>query len=173
MSSIASTSPFSLTFTIRQLETLNGEQATLQQAFANAAQIGDQISFFWNWADESELPALVSNVKLAQLMGFKVAINLSINNIPGITAPPGYNPTFGDMATAEKYIDDVTYLAALGPTYLNIYAESNVLAQYDAAEYRNLQMIYPIAYHAAKIASPTTLVGTSYLDMLWVGYQQQ
>jgi hypothetical protein len=143
----------------------------MQEAFANAIQFGDTISFFWDWGDEGGLVELATGVMLARSAGFKVVINLT--NLPGESIPPDYQPTFADPAVSAAYIRDVAYLASLQPTYLNIYSEVNILAAYDPPEYANYQKIYANAYQAAKAASPATLVGTSYVDVLWVGYNQQ
>jgi hypothetical protein len=170
----ATTAPFCLTFTTRT--TAPNGQIKLQEAFANAAQFGDTISFFWDWGDEGGLVELTTGVMLAQSAGFKVVINLT--NLPGKSIPSDYQPTdyqpaFADPGVAAAYIRDVAYLASLQPTYLNIYSEVNILAAYDPPEYANYQKIYANAYQAAKAASPTTLVGTSYVDVLWVGDHQE
>jgi hypothetical protein len=165
----ATTAPFSLTFTTRS--TAPNGQVKLQEAFANAVQFGDTISFFWDWGDEGGLVDLTAGVMLAQSVGFKVVINLT--NLPGQSIPSGYQPSFADPAIAAAYIRDVAFLASLKPTYLNIYSEVNILAAYDPPEYANYQKIYANAYQAAKAVSPDTLVGTSYVDVLWVGDSQQ
>jgi len=165
----ANTAPFSLTFTTRN--TLEPGQPEMLEAFANAAQFSDTISFFWNWGDDHQVAAITTVVMLAQRMGFKVVINMSGNL--GKLLPPGYQPTFADPAIAGKYINAVAYLASLKPTYLNIYSEVNLLATYSPSEYSNYQKIYANAYRTAKAASPSTLIGTSYVDVLWVGKHQQ
>lgn len=166
-------SPFSLTFTIQQSLFPQGTQALLNEAFGNASQFGHTISFFWDWAADDQLPSLVADVKLAQALGFKTVVNMTVNDVPLMDAPPGYPTTFASQATSTKYIQDVALLAALNPTYLNIYPEVNLLAKYDAPEFANYQTVYPKAYSAAKAASPTTLVGTSLLDVVWEGNHQQ
>src|SRR6516165_7946359 len=87
----ATTAPFSLTFTTRS--TAPNGLVKLQEAFANAIQFGDTISFFWDWGDEGGLVDLTTGVMLAQSAGFKVVINLT-------TIPSGYQPSFADPAIA-------------------------------------------------------------------------
>ena len=166
-------SPFSLTFTIQQSLFPQGTEVLLREAFGNASQFGHTISFFWDWAYDDQLPALIADVKLAQALGFKTVVNMTVNDVPLMDAPPGFAATFASAATSMKYIQDVGLLASINPTYLNIYPEVNLLARYDAPEFANYRKVYPTAYAVAKAASPTTLVGVSMLDVVWQGNHQQ
>ncbi len=166
-------SPFSLTFTIQQSLFSQGSEVLLRGAFGNASQFGNTVSFFWDWAYDEQLPSLIADVKLAQELGFKTVVNMTVNDVPHIDAPPGFATTFASAATSMKYLQDVVLLASANPTYLVIYPEVNLLARYDAPEFANYQKVYPTAYAAAKAASPTTLVGVSMLDVVWQGNHQQ
>ncbi len=167
------TSPFGLTFSVNPAAARVDGPAAVEQAFVNAAAVGRNISFFWDWTRDDELPALVQNVALAQARGFDVVINVIANAIPGIIAPSGYAPTFANAATADKYVADMAYLARLHPTDLNLFAEVNLLAQYSPSEYASYVPVYQRAYDAVKVADPAVQVGASFLDLLWVGYQQE
>ena len=166
-------SPFSLTFTIQQSLFPQGTKALIDEAFGNASQFGHTISFFWDWASDDQLSSLIADVKLAQALGFKTVVNMTVNDVPLMDAPPGYAATFASPATSTKYIQDVALLASVNPTYLNIYPEVNLLARYDAPEFANYEKVYPTAYAVAKAASSTTLVGTSMLDVVWEGNHEQ
>ena len=166
-------SPFGLTFSVNPDAARIDGPAAVEQAFVNAAVMGRNISFFWDWTRDDELPALVKNVALAKARGFEVVINVIANAIPGIIAPDGYAKTFGNAATADKYVADVAYLAGLHPADLNVFAEVNLLAQYSPDEYAKYVPVYQRAYDAVKAVDPAVQVGASFLDLLWVGYKQQ
>ena len=165
-------SPFGLTFSVNPAAADIDGPAAVEQAFVNAAAVGRSISFFWDWTRDDELPALVKNVALAKARGFDVVINVIANAIPGIIAPDGYAKTFGNAATADKYVADMAYLAGLHPKDLNVFAEVNLLAQYSPDEYAKYVPVYSRAYDAVKAVDPAVQVGASFLDLLWVGYKQ-
>jgi hypothetical protein len=165
--------PFAWTFTPKQSTIVVSEDLAVQETIGYAKQVAKTMVFFTSWSDPDNFAGLQQHVQAARDSGLDIAICVTINTLPGIYAPANYVASFSDPETAQLYVYNMGLLAAMQPKFLVLYAEVNILAQYNSNEYANYQEIYSNASHRAKSISPNTLVGVSLLDAIWVQNRAQ
>ena len=170
---VAKNTPFGVTFTTANFQhgvTLSDQIDT----FKNASQVGSTIMFVYLWgtSNATELNDLGTRVAIARQFGLKVFIQFSSVARGKPTPPDGLPETWTRAETRDRYVKDVMQVARLKPDYLNVSPEVNIMAYFQPDEFNAYKGIYPNLYTKVKLITPSTRVGVSYLDLLWVGRNQ-
>ena len=144
------------------------------EAFSRIVQVGSTVMLVYLWGNSSqeEMDNLRIQVSLARQHGLKVFIQLSSVGLGLPTPPDGLPRTWASAETRARYIDDVILLTQLQPDYFNLSPEVNIMAYFEPEEFNMYKNIYPGVYDLVKSVAPTTQVGLSYLDILWIGRNQ-
>ena len=163
----AKNSPLGFIFTPAHIP--NVTSTDVVQAALEGAAIGGHGSFLWEWASGNVGYSQVQGVvPLYRMLGQKVFLQFSPTGIGQVTPPDGLAQSFADPTVRQRFLQDVSNLAALKPDYLNLGAEINLLYYLNRTEFNNYATLYQQAYQNIKQISPNTQVGVSYhLDLFF------
>jgi hypothetical protein len=148
----------------------NSSSDEIAQSVQEAAAVGKDMSFFWEWRQGSPLySAAAVIIPAAQALGLGTLVQIQPVSLGVVTPPPDVTATsFGDAQLRSRYLADVASLAQLYPTYLNLAPEINFLYLLNPSEFAQFQTLYAQAYSSVKTISPATKVGVSYhLDLMF------
>lgn len=149
----------------------NTSAEEVTQSLLEVASVGSYLSFFWEWQGGTPVYDVATIVvPAAQELGLQTLIQIQPTSFAGLSPPPDVAATsFSDPLLRSRYLADVSKVAALNPTYINLAPEINFLYLEDPAEFDQFQTLYAEAYSDVKQISPNTKVGVSYhLDAMFL-----
>jgi hypothetical protein len=145
----------------------NSQYEDILQSLRITSAYGSHSSFIWHWGDAGALPLILPTLPVMKEFGLKSFVQMGAVFIKDPAPPPGYVPSFANLATRQKYLSDIELVARSKPDYLVLVTEANLLARFNPAEFEYYRTLYAAAYQAVKRISPQTSVGASYLYSVW------
>jgi len=146
----------------------NSSVQDIVDALNVSAAVGGHSCMTWHWGDpNSPLAVIVSLPPAMRQFGLKSVIQIGATFLGNPSPPPGYVASFGDVQVRQRYLNDVTAVAAAQPDYIVMQTEANLMYRFNRPEFENFRSLYAEAYAAVKAVSPNTKVGISYLYSQW------
>lgn len=141
-------------------------------AVAQTAQIGSHASYMYKWdSGQQGMQFVQALTTLFRAQGLKVFLQFAPTTVGQPDVPDGLPPSLFDPAVQDRYLSDVSQLAALHPDYLNLWAEIDLHLALAPADQSAVLALYRQAYTRVKAISPDTQVGASFHFDLFFGLQ--
>jgi Ca2+-binding RTX toxin-like protein len=141
-------------------------------ALDKATSAAEQISLFWSFGKQSDLPGRLQLVSVISSLGKKSFVQIQTQFLGEPSPPVGMVRSYGDPDVRDLFLDNVRQFAELHPTIINLTPEVNFLYYFAPAEYQLFATLYREAYDLIKSISPETKVGVSMQDLFFLGFQQ-
>jgi Ca2+-binding RTX toxin-like protein len=150
----------------------NQTDEDVAQALDKAAAVADQVSLFWSFSKQSDLPGRLRLVPVIHSLGKKSLVQIQTQFLGEPSPPLGMVKSYGDPDVRALFLDNVRQFAELHPTIINLTPEVNFLYYFTPGEYELFATLYQEAYQLIKGISPETKVGVSFQDLFFIGFQQ-
>ncbi len=142
------------------------------EALEKAASLADQISLFWSFSQQADLPGRLQLIPVIHDLGKKSLIQIQSQFVGDPSPPFGMNKTFADPDVRDLYLDNIRQISELHPTIMNLTPEVNFLYYFNPDEFTLFVTLYKEAYTLIKSISPETKVGVSYQYLFFQGFEQ-
>lgn len=143
-----------------------------QEALEKSASVAEQISLFWSFSQQDDLPGRLQLIPVIHQLGKKSLVQIQSQFVGEPSPPFGMNRTFSDPEVRALYLDNIRQIAELQPNIMNLTPEVNFLYYFNPDEFTLFVTLYKEAYALIKSISPTTRVGVSYQYLFFQGFEQ-